>query len=52
MIADGSLERRFNAWYGPVIERYGLARRTVIEIPNPLLAPQDVQADARLWYRP
>jgi len=52
MVADGSLERMFDAAFGPVIEKYGLARRTVIELANPQLSPEDPVGDSRLWYRP
>lgn len=52
MVADGSLEKMFNERFGAVIEKYDLAHRTVIELPDPLLVPEDPINDARLWYRP
>ena len=52
MVADGSLEKMFNARFGTVIEKYDLAHRTLIELPDPLLVPEDPINDKRLWYRP
>lgn len=52
MVADGSLEKMFNERFGAVIEKYDLTHRTVIELPDPLLVPEDPINDARLWYRP
>jgi ABC-type amino acid transport substrate-binding protein len=52
MVADGSLERMFNERFGAVIAKYDLAHRTVIELPDSLLVPEDPINDARLWYRP
>ena len=52
MNADGSLEKMFEARFGPIIEKYNLAHRTLIELPDPLLSPEDPVHDARLWYRP
>jgi len=52
MVADGTLQRMFDARFGPVIEKYGLTHRTLIEIPNPMLVPEDSEGDTRLWYRP
>lgn len=52
MVADGSLERMFNATFGPVIDKYDLAHRTLIELPNPLQGPEDPIGDSRFWYRP
>jgi hypothetical protein len=52
MVADGSLEKMFNERFGQVIEKYDLAHRTLIELPDPLLVPEDPISDARLWYRP
>lgn len=52
MVADGSLEKMFNERFGAVIEKYDLAHRTLIELPDPLLVPEDPINDARLWYRP
>ena len=52
MVADGSLERMFDDAFGPTIRKYDLAHRTVIELPDPFLTPDDPVGDARLWYRP
>jgi len=52
MVADGSLERMFEARFGAVIRKYDLAHRTIIELPNPLLSPEDPVSDPRMWYRP
>jgi len=52
MVADGSFERMFDSRYGPVIQKYDLAHRTIIELPNPLLSPEDPINDLRLWYKP
>jgi hypothetical protein len=38
--------------FGSVIKKYDLAHRTVIELPDPVLRPEDPVGDARLWYRP
>ena len=52
MVADGSLEKMFTERFGPVIEKYDLAHRTLIELPDPFLVPEDPIKDRRLWYRP
>lgn len=52
MVADGSLEKMFNERFGGVIAKYDLNHRTLIELPDPLLVPEDPVGDARLWYRP
>ena len=52
MAADGSLERMFEARFGAVIRKYDVAHRTIIELPNPLLSPEDPVDDTRFWYRP
>lgn len=52
MIADGSLEKMFETRFGPVMAKYGLARRTLIELPNPVLRPEDPVGDTRPWLRP
>jgi len=52
MVADGSLEKMFNARFGAVIAKYELAKRTLIELSDPVLRPEDPIGDARLWYRP
>jgi len=52
MEADGSLEKMFDATFGPTLQKFDLAHRTVIELPDPYLGPEDPVGDARLWYRP
>ncbi len=52
MVADGSFERMFDSRFGPVIQKYDLAHRTIIELPNPLLSPEDPVNDPRYWYKP
>ncbi len=52
MVADGSLEKMWEKTFGSTIEKFDLAHRTLIEIPNPLLSPEDPIKDPRYWYRP
>jgi len=52
MVADGSLERMFDARFGAVIQKYDLAHRTIIDLPNPLISAEDPVRDPRFWYRP
>jgi hypothetical protein len=52
MAADGSLEKLFEARFGPVMEKYDLAHRTLIELPDPLLRPEDPVSDTRPWLKP
>lgn len=49
---DGSMQALFQKHHGPAIERAGLARRTVIELPNPLLPKETPLDDPALWFRP
>ena len=52
MTADGSFEKMFKARFGEVIAKYDLAHRTLIDLPDPVLVPEDPIHDARFWYRP
>jgi hypothetical protein len=52
MVADGSLEKMFQTRFGPVMAKYDLAHRTLIELPNPVLRPEDPIGDTRPWLRP
>jgi hypothetical protein len=52
MVEDGTLEKMFNATFEASIEKYDLAHRTVIELANPLLIPEDPVDDRKLWYKP
>lgn len=52
MAADGSLEKMFQTRFGPVMAKYDLAHRTLIELPNPVLRPEDPVGDTRPWLRP
>ena len=52
MVADGSLEKMFQTRFGPVMAKYDLAHRTLIELPNPILRPEDPIGDTRPWLRP
>lgn len=52
MAGDGSLQKMFDAEYGPLAARLGLGRRRVIELPNPLLDGEDPLGEASLWFTP
>lgn len=52
MLADGTLDALFFRYKGELIERVGLGRRRLLEIPNPTLTPQTPLARSELWYRP
>jgi hypothetical protein len=52
MVADGSLEKMWMTTFSATLEKYDLAHRTLIELPNPLLSPHDPVKDPRYWYRP
>ena len=49
---DGSFDALFERHFGAALRRSELARRTLIELPNPLLSAATPLGDARLWYRP
>ena len=51
-LADGSFEALFQRHFGAALKRADLARRSVIELPNPLLPEQTPLANRRLWYQP
>lgn len=51
-IADGSFDRLFDSHYARVIELTGLARRTVIELDNPLLPAETPLRRREFWWHP
>src|SRR5471032_590331 len=51
-IADGSMQKLFDEYYGEAIARAGLARRSIIALDNPLLPSATPLADAALWFAP
>ena len=51
MEADGSLDGMFEANFGKVIAKYDLTHRTIIEIPNRFLSPDDPADDHFPWRR-
>lgn len=51
-LADGSFEALFQRHFGAALKRADLARRSVIELANPLLPPQTPLGDRSLWYLP
>ncbi|HEY0062190.1 MAG TPA: transporter substrate-binding domain-containing protein [Telluria sp.] len=51
MIADGSFERLFQAFYGDMLRRARLRQRQVIELHNPLMPDSLPLARKQLWYR-
>ncbi|MEC5159525.1 MULTISPECIES: hypothetical protein [unclassified Janthinobacterium] len=52
MLRDGSLNALFYRYKGPMLERAGLPRRRVLQLPNPNLPPQTPLARRELWYDP
>lgn len=50
MIADGSFDRRFEAYFGPFIEKTRLRERRVFEVENKLLPAETPLADKKLWF--
>lgn len=51
-IEDGSFEQAFQAYFGAVIERSGLAERRILRIDNPLMPEQTPLDRTELWYQP
>jgi ABC-type amino acid transport substrate-binding protein len=51
-IADGSFDRLFKEYKGPLIERAHLAGRRVFNIDNAYLSPETPLARRELWYDP
>lgn len=51
MIADGSFERRFQQYFGPLIKRAGLKGRRVLTLRNPLMPPSMPLARRELWFQ-
>jgi ABC-type amino acid transport substrate-binding protein len=52
MIKDGSFEKIFRKYKGPMIERAHLKSRRLFRIPNPYLSPETPLARRELWYDP
>ena len=52
MVADGTLRAMFEAEFGAAIAQLDVAHRKVIELSNPLLAPDEPFGDQLLWYHP
>ncbi|HYX33502.1 MAG TPA: hypothetical protein VE954_10340 [Oligoflexus sp.] len=52
MIADGSFDRSFEAYYKVSVERANLKNRQVIKLRNPFLPPKTPLNDESLWYKP
>lgn len=52
--ADGSYRRLFNSDpdVGAALDRIGLRRRRVIELPNPFLSPALARVDEKFWLQP
>lgn len=48
-LADGSLQRLFQRYYGGLIERHRLARRRTLQLRNPLLPAATPLQRAGLW---
>ena len=49
-LADGSFERLFYLYFGPLIRRAKLDQRVLIQLPNPLLSPETPLARKELWF--
>lgn len=50
IVADGSLKKVFNEYYGSAIEKAGLERRHVIYIDNPLLPEKTPVGRSEFWF--
>lgn len=51
-LQDGRFNQLFQRYNGQLLAGLALAKRTLIELDNPLLPPATPLQDARLWYRP
>lgn len=51
-IADGSFGRLFDTYFASTLKRAELARRTIIELDNPLLGPETPLQRKELWLQP
>jgi len=47
--ADGSFDRLLLGYYGPMLDKAALAKRRVIELPNPYLPPDTPLKRKELW---
>jgi len=52
MVRDGSLAALFRKHKGPLVERANLARRRIIDLPNPSLPPETPLQRSELWFHP
>lgn len=52
MLADGSYDRLFEAYYGKLVSRAALPGRRVFNLENPLLPSATPLARHELWYHP
>jgi hypothetical protein len=52
MVQDGSLAKLFFQYKADQIKRAGLDKRTILNIPNPLLPPETPLGRRELWYDP
>ncbi len=50
LVADGTLERLWQAQFGDVIERYKLRSRHLLKLQNPLLPTATPLARKQLWF--
>jgi len=50
LVADGTLEKLWQAQFGDVIERYRLRSRKLIKLSNPLLPPATPLQRKPLWF--
>lgn len=52
LIADGSFDQIFHAFYDELIEKTGLRKRRVFRLENRFLSPQTPLANKAYWYEP
>lgn len=52
MLKDGSFDGVFRKYNAPAIQRANLARRRIIELPNPDLPAETPLKDPALWFKP
>ncbi|MBV8667078.1 MAG: transporter substrate-binding domain-containing protein [Burkholderiaceae bacterium] len=52
MVADGTLQKMFEAEYGSLAEKLDFKHRRLLKIDNPQLGPNDPLKNATLWYDP
>ncbi|NRR31741.1 ABC transporter substrate-binding protein [Oxalobacteraceae bacterium] len=52
MLRDGSWNALFERYKGEIIDKSGLRKRRVLQIPNPTLSPKTPLGRSELWFDP